>query len=171
MKIIACAICILAVCGPAAGQTPPSATSAASTSSEPPPSSYGPAPSTGQQPAGLGTTGEGGVTAGSLGIGAGPAAVVNAPGASVRDPLRPAGAAGPLRQNPASPDQPTTPASAGSDWSSTGRANASSPPAGYEGPPSDWMRHAAACRARYRTYDPRTDMFFARPGVPARCRL
>jgi len=128
-------------------------------------------PASGQQPLGLGTTGEGGFTAGSLGIGAGPAAVVNPPGAAVREPLRPAGAAGPLREDPTSPDRPTPPASAYSDWSATGGANTAAPPSGYNGAASDWSRHVAACQARYRTYDPRTDMFFARPGVQARCRL
>lgn len=29
----------------------------------------------------------------------------------------------------------------------------------------------AACAARYRTYDPRTDSYFVRPGVPAKCPL
>lgn len=31
--------------------------------------------------------------------------------------------------------------------------------------------HVQRCLARYRTYNPTTDTYFARPGVPARCRL
>lgn len=125
-------------------------------------------PASGSQPGGLGTTGEGGVTAGSLGIGAGPAAVVNPPGTTIRDPLRPSGAAGPLRADPTSETAPTPSASAYGDWSATGGAQ---PPQGYSGSASDWSRHVAACQARYRTYDAATDMFYARPGVQARCRL
>lgn len=34
-----------------------------------------------------------------------------------------------------------------------------------------WERHVRACQRRYRTYNPRTDMFVARPGVMRRCRL
>jgi hypothetical protein len=31
--------------------------------------------------------------------------------------------------------------------------------------------HVQRCMARYKTYNPRTDMFYARPGVLAKCRL
>lgn len=31
--------------------------------------------------------------------------------------------------------------------------------------------HVQRCLARYRTYNPATDTYFVRPGVPARCRL
>lgn len=31
--------------------------------------------------------------------------------------------------------------------------------------------HRRACMQRYRTYDPRTDTYVARPGVRVRCRL
>lgn len=31
--------------------------------------------------------------------------------------------------------------------------------------------HVSRCKARYRTYNARTDMFYARPGVRRRCRL
>lgn len=31
--------------------------------------------------------------------------------------------------------------------------------------------HQQACARRYRTYDPRTDLYVVRPGVTARCRL
>ena len=34
-----------------------------------------------------------------------------------------------------------------------------------------WERHVDACLARYRSYNPRTDMFHVRPGVQRRCRL
>ena len=31
--------------------------------------------------------------------------------------------------------------------------------------------HVQRCLARYRTYNPATDLYFVRPGVAARCRL
>ncbi len=31
--------------------------------------------------------------------------------------------------------------------------------------------HVQRCLARYRTYNPATDLYFARPGVAVRCRL
>ena len=34
-----------------------------------------------------------------------------------------------------------------------------------------WYRHVRACQMRYRSYNPRTDMFVVRRGVMARCRL
>lgn len=35
----------------------------------------------------------------------------------------------------------------------------------------DWYRHVRACQMRYRSYNPRTDMFVVRRGVMQRCRL
>ncbi|HUD95686.1 BA14K family protein [Sphingobium sp.] len=35
----------------------------------------------------------------------------------------------------------------------------------------DWYRHVRACRDRYRSYDPRTDMFTLRRGTMRRCTL
>ena len=35
----------------------------------------------------------------------------------------------------------------------------------------DWHRHVRACQARYRSYNPRTDMFVVRRGRSAICRL
>jgi hypothetical protein len=35
----------------------------------------------------------------------------------------------------------------------------------------DWYRHVRACNQRYRSYNPRTDMFTLRPGVTRRCML
>jgi hypothetical protein len=34
-----------------------------------------------------------------------------------------------------------------------------------------WERHVDACLKRYRSYNPRTDMFYVRAGVQRRCRL
>ena len=34
-----------------------------------------------------------------------------------------------------------------------------------------WYRHVRACQMRYRSYNPRTDMYVVRRGVMARCRL
>ena len=34
-----------------------------------------------------------------------------------------------------------------------------------------WQRHVRACRARYRTYNPRRDAYRAHRGVWVRCRL
>lgn len=36
---------------------------------------------------------------------------------------------------------------------------------------TDWYRHVRACQQRYRTYNPATDTFIARPGVRQICRL
>ena len=33
----------------------------------------------------------------------------------------------------------------------------------------EWNEHVAWCSARYRTYNPATDSYFIRRGVPARC--
>ncbi len=33
----------------------------------------------------------------------------------------------------------------------------------------DWNAHVRWCASQYRTYNPGTDTFFVRPGVPARC--
>ena len=35
----------------------------------------------------------------------------------------------------------------------------------------DWYRHVRACRDRYRSYDPRTDMVTLRRGMTRRCTL
>ncbi|AYG96312.1 hypothetical protein D8I30_06555 [Brevundimonas naejangsanensis] len=35
----------------------------------------------------------------------------------------------------------------------------------------DWHRHVHACQQRYKSYNPRTDMFMARPGHARRCTL
>lgn len=36
---------------------------------------------------------------------------------------------------------------------------------------ADWHSHVRACQQRYRSYDPRTDMFVPRAGRTARCSL
>lgn len=36
---------------------------------------------------------------------------------------------------------------------------------------NDWYRHVRVCQQRYRTYNPATDTFIARPGVRQICRL
>jgi BA14K-like protein len=41
----------------------------------------------------------------------------------------------------------------------------------YWGARVGWNRHVAACFARYRSYNPRTDTYVVRRGVTARCRL
>ncbi len=45
----------------------------------------------------------------------------------------------------------------------------------YDGPRhtyrGSWERHVRRCLAAYRTYNPRTDMYYVRPGVRAYCRL
>lgn len=35
----------------------------------------------------------------------------------------------------------------------------------------NWYQHVHACTLRYRTYNPRTDLYVPRRGVTARCRL
>ena len=35
----------------------------------------------------------------------------------------------------------------------------------------NWYQHVRSCSARYRSYNPRTDMYQVRRGVMARCRL
>lgn len=35
----------------------------------------------------------------------------------------------------------------------------------------DWYRHVRACQQRYKSYNPRTDMYMARPGHARRCTL
>lgn len=37
--------------------------------------------------------------------------------------------------------------------------------------PASLSQHQHACAERYRSYDPRTDLYVVRPGVTARCRL
>ncbi|KGM32102.1 BA14K family protein [Inquilinus limosus] len=37
--------------------------------------------------------------------------------------------------------------------------------------PASLSQHQRACSQRYRSYDPRTDLYVVRPGVTARCRL
>ncbi|OWJ64876.1 BA14K family protein [Inquilinus limosus] len=37
--------------------------------------------------------------------------------------------------------------------------------------PASLSQHQRACAQRYRSYDPRTDLYVVRPGVTARCRL
>lgn len=36
---------------------------------------------------------------------------------------------------------------------------------------SSWSQHVRACQARYRSYNPRTDRYIARPGQSRRCML
>lgn len=38
-------------------------------------------------------------------------------------------------------------------------------------PPASLSQHQRACARRYRSYDPRTDLYVVRRGVTARCRL
>jgi hypothetical protein len=45
------------------------------------------------------------------------------------------------------------------------------PPPRYWGQRQGWNRHVRLCLQRYRTYNPRTDTYVARPGVRVRCRL
>ena len=45
---------------------------------------------------------------------------------------------------------------------------APAPPMIY--PQTNWSAHVAWCQNRYRTYNPATNTYFARPGVPAVCR-
>ncbi|MBU4434205.1 MAG: BA14K family protein [Alphaproteobacteria bacterium] len=35
----------------------------------------------------------------------------------------------------------------------------------------NWYQHVRACTVRYRSYNPRTDLYMVRRGVMARCRL
>jgi len=45
------------------------------------------------------------------------------------------------------------------------------PPPKHFGRHGAWYGHVRACQMRYRSYNPRTDFYIARPGVKARCRL
>ncbi|MBW4330239.1 BA14K family protein [Stakelama sp. CBK3Z-3] len=53
----------------------------------------------------------------------------------------------------------------------SGRNDDTPPPAHWNRGKNEWSHHVAACKARYHTYNARTDMFYARPGVKKRCRL
>lgn len=55
-------------------------------------------------------------------------------------------------------------------WDAAWGAPPPAPPKSFARP-SDWRRHVRACQQRYRTYNPRTDTFVARPGVTRRCTL
>jgi nucleoid-associated protein YgaU len=72
------------------------------------------------------------------------------------------------RQGPSTPEPVNKPAAA-TETARPAAATAKSDTDMAAGAASD--EHKQACAARYKTYDPATDMFFARPGVKQRCRL
>jgi hypothetical protein len=59
-------------------------------------------------------------------------------------------------------------------WDNSWGARPSGPPRGWTRQ-NDWYRHVRACQMRYRSYDPRTDMYVSRynnrRAVYVRCRL
>lgn len=55
-------------------------------------------------------------------------------------------------------------------WDSGWGARPPAPPAHFTRH-DDWYRHVRACQQRYKSYDPRTDMFVPRAGRTARCTL
>lgn len=55
-------------------------------------------------------------------------------------------------------------------WQSNWGARLSAPPRHFTRH-NDWYRHVRACQQRYRSYNPATDTFIARPGVRQVCRL
>jgi hypothetical protein len=60
------------------------------------------------------------------------------------------------------------------DWANAGRAPIGDPTsasATEHATPAALNAHQRACADRYRTYDPATDTYYARPGVKAQCAL
>lgn len=55
-------------------------------------------------------------------------------------------------------------------WDNGWGARPSAPPAHFTRH-NDWYRHVRACQQRYKSYNPRTDMFVPRRGHSARCTL
>jgi len=129
-----------------------------------PPRTNPPSQASGQQPGGLGTTGEGGVTRGSQGPGSG--AGMNSSGGTMGSPGQTTGGATAWTSEPTRP-QRTTP---DVPDEGAGVGVAVKPPAGYANP-GDWSRHVRACQARYRSYNAATDSYRTYSGRTVRCRL
>jgi hypothetical protein len=106
-------------------------------------------------------------------------------------PGQPGGANPPEQTNPGTQAEPGTQGGSGTEApTGTQTPSASPSPSGTQAEPSARTStdtrtdstqasqeanpdtdHVSRCKARYRTYNPRTDMFYARPGVRRRCRL
>lgn len=83
------------------------------------------------------------------------------------------------QQTHAKPAQPQRPSQPQHSTPATSQQNHTKPGQIIPAPPQhwgkrgkvSWERHVRACQQRYRTYNPRTDRYVARPGQTQLCRL
>jgi hypothetical protein len=65
---------------------------------------------------------------------------------------------------------PNRPGPSYGNWDNRWGARPGGPPRGW-GNTGDWYRHVRACQQRYRTYNPRTDIYYAHGKSARRCKL